>query len=126
MIVLLCKMCVCQTDGRDGGIGMHLMLLLPEMEKAFLFADCGADLPRRIAGGVNGGAQGVFAQWLFREDYRLSLGMGGGDLLYGECGANGVVDVGLAHGAGHAGNFSCCLGHIYTLFQNHGFLKNRT
>ena len=52
MIVLLCKMCVCQTDGRDGGIGMHLMLLLPEMEKAILFADCGSDLSRHIAGGI--------------------------------------------------------------------------
>ena len=52
MIVLLCKMCVCQTDGRDGGIGMILLFLLPEMEKAFLLVDCGADLPRRVAGGI--------------------------------------------------------------------------
>ena len=52
MIVLLCKMCVSQTDGRDGGIGMILLFLLPKMEKAFLLVDCGADLSRHIAGGI--------------------------------------------------------------------------
>ena len=76
MIVLLCKMCVCQTDGRDGGIGMILLFLLPEMEKAFLLVDCGADLPRRVAGGIDGGTEGVFVQRLLREDHRLPLGMG--------------------------------------------------
>ena len=102
---------------------MILLFLLPEMEKAFLLVDCGAELSRRIAGGIDGGAEGVFVQRLFREDYRLSLGMGGGDLLYGECGANGVVDVGLAHGAGHAENLNCCLDHFRTFFQNRGFFK---
>ena len=48
MIVLL-KKNICQTDGRDGGIGMILLFLLPEMEKAFLLVDCGADLSRRVA-----------------------------------------------------------------------------
>ena len=75
MIVLLIKY-ICQTDGRDGGIGMILMFLLPEMEKAFLLVDCGADLLRHIAGGIDGGTEGIFAQRLFREDHRLPLGMG--------------------------------------------------
>ena len=48
MIVLLIKY-ICQTDGRDGGIGMILLFLLSEMEKAFLLVDCGADLSRRVA-----------------------------------------------------------------------------
>lgn len=78
------------------------------MENGFLLIGHGADFSRCIAGCLNGGAEGVFVQRLLGVDYRLSLGMGGGDLLYGECGANGVVDLGLAHGAGHAGNFSCC------------------
>ena len=69
-------MCVCQTDVRDGGIGMILMFLLPEMEKAFLLVDCGADLARRISGGIDGGAQDAFVQRLLREDHRLPLGMG--------------------------------------------------
>ena len=54
---------------------MHLMLLLPEMEKAFLLIDCGADLSRHIAGGIDGGTECIFAQRLFREDHRLPLGM---------------------------------------------------
>ena len=51
MIVLLYKIYIyiCKTDGREGGIGMILLFLLPEMEKAFLLVDCGADLPRRVA-----------------------------------------------------------------------------
>ena len=31
MIVLLYKIYICQTDGRDGGIGMILLFLLPEI-----------------------------------------------------------------------------------------------
>ena len=73
MIVLLY---ICQTDGRDGGIGMILLFLPPKMEKAFLLVDCGADLSRHIAGGIDGGTEGIFAQRLFREDHRLPLGMG--------------------------------------------------
>ena len=64
-------MCVCQTDGRDVGIGMILLFLLPKAEKAFLLVDCSADLPRRVAGGIDGGAEGVFVQRLLREDHRL-------------------------------------------------------
>lgn len=45
---------------------MHLMLLLPEMEKACLFVGLDADLPRRVAGGTDGGAQSVFVRWLLR------------------------------------------------------------
>ena len=47
---------------------MILLFLLPEMEKAFLLVDCGADLSRHIAGGIDGGTEGIFAQRLFRED----------------------------------------------------------
>ena len=112
--ILLCKMCVCQTDGRDGGIGMILLFLLPETEKAFLLVDCGADLPRRVAGGIDGGAEGVFVQRLSRENHRLPLEMGGRNLFHGKRGANGVVDVRLAHRAGHAGNLNCCLDHFRT------------
>ena len=52
---------------------MILLFLLPEMEKAFLLVDCGADLSRHIAGGVDGGAQSVFIQRRLREDHRLPL-----------------------------------------------------
>lgn len=37
---------------------MILLFLLPEMEKAFLLVDCGADLSRHIAGGIDGGTEG--------------------------------------------------------------------
>ena len=50
---------------------MILLFLLPEMEKAFLFIDCGADLSSHIAGGIDGGTECIFAQRLFREDHRL-------------------------------------------------------
>ena len=81
---------------------MHLMLPLPEMEKACLVVGLDADLSRRVAGGVNSSAQSVFVRWLLREDHRLPPGMGGGNLLHWECSADCVVDVGLTHGAGHA------------------------
>lgn len=81
---------------------MYLMLLLSEMEKACLFVGLDADLSRRIAGGTDGGAQSVFVRWLLREDHRLPPGMGGGNFLHRECGADCVVDVGLTHRAGHA------------------------
>ena len=51
---------------------MILLFLLPEMGKAFLFVDCGADLSRRIAGGIDGGAEGVFVQRLLRERITVS------------------------------------------------------
>ena len=38
---------------------MILLFLLPEMEKAFLLVDCGADLSRHIAGGIDGGTEGI-------------------------------------------------------------------
>ncbi len=44
---------------------MILLFLLPEMEKAFLLVDCGADLSRHIAGGIDGGTECIFAQRLF-------------------------------------------------------------
>lgn len=96
---------------------MHLMLLLPEMEKACLFVGFYADLPHRVAGGTDSGAKSVFVRWLLREDHRLPPGMGGGNLLHWECGADCVVDVGLTHRAGHAGNFNCCSNHLCTFFQ---------
>ena len=38
---------------------MILLFLLPKMEKAFLLVDCGADLSRHIAGGIDGGTEGI-------------------------------------------------------------------
>lgn len=47
------------------------------MGNGFLLIGHGTDFSRRIAGCLNGGAEGVFVQRLLGVDYRLSLGMGG-------------------------------------------------
>ena len=39
---------------------MSFVFFLPEMEKAFLLVDCGADLSRHIAGGIDGGTECIF------------------------------------------------------------------
>lgn len=40
------------------------------------------DFSRRVAGGVNGGAQGGFVKRLMREDNGFSLRMGGRHLFH--------------------------------------------
>ena len=96
---------------------MHLMLLLPEMKKACLFVGFDADLPLRVACCTDGCAQSVFVRWLLREYHRLLPGMGGGNLLHRECGADSVVDVGLTHRADQSGNFNCCSNYLCTFFK---------
>ena len=72
---------------------MSSVLLFSEMKQSLFFIRFRMDLPRRVAGGVNSGAEGVFVQRRLGEDHRLPLGMGGCDLLHRECAANGIVDV---------------------------------
>ena len=52
-------------------------MFFPKMGNGFLLIGHGTDFSRRIAGCLNGGAEGVFVQRLLGVDYRLSLGMGG-------------------------------------------------
>ena len=75
--------------------------LFEKGEQPLLFIRCAVDGAHMVSGGFDGGAERVFVQRLLREDHRLPLGMGGCDLIHRECVANGVVDMGFAHGTRH-------------------------
>ena len=55
---------------------MSSVLLFSEMKQSLFFIRFRMDLPRRVAGGVNSGTEGVLVQRRLREDHRLPLGMG--------------------------------------------------
>ena len=100
-----------------------------EAEQAFLFlsgarAHCG-DL---IAGLRDRLTQRRLAQPAFREDDRLSLAVGGGDLPDRKPGANDVADMRLAHSAHHAADVYRCFSHgnMHSFFDRSGSLRSRS
>ena len=53
---------------------MSSVLLFSEMKQSLFFIRFRMDLPRRVAGGVNSSAEGVFVQRRLGEEHRLPLG----------------------------------------------------
>ena len=100
-----------------------------EAEQDLLFlsgarAHCG-DL---IAGLRDRLTQRRLVQPAFREDDRLSLAVGGGDLPDRKPGANDVADMRLAHSAHHAADVYRCFSHgnMRSFFDRSGSLRSRS
>ena len=66
------------------------------MEKTFLFIGGHIHAGDGVAGGVDGGLEGVGVYVLLGEDHAGASGVGGLYLLCGNGLADGIVDVGLA------------------------------
>lgn len=115
----------------DGRRSVFLVRASPfqEAEQAFLFLS-GARAHRSdlIAGLRDRLTQRRLVQPAFREDDRLSLAVGGGDLPDRKPGANDVADMRLAHSAHHAADVYRCFSHgnMHSFFDRSGSLRSRS
>ena len=117
----------------DGRRSFFLFLVraspFQEAEQTLLFpggarAHC-SDL---IAGLRDRLTQRRLVQPVFRENDRLSLAVGGGDLPDRKPGANDVADVCFTHSAHHAADLYRCFSHgnMHSFFDRSGSLRSRS